>query len=70
MMRKILKKLRVEWDFTQEKMAMRLGVSRTTYCNIENGKAKGSMTFWLGVIRAFPEVEDEVITKLKERETE
>ena len=66
-MRKLLKMLRAKYDFTQEKMAMRLCVSRTTYCNIENGRSKGSMTFWLGVIRAFPEVEEEVMTKLKER---
>lgn len=66
-MRKILKMLRAKYDFTQEKMAMRLSVSRTTYCNIENGRSKGSMTFWLGVMRAFPEVEGEVLDILKER---
>jgi DNA-binding XRE family transcriptional regulator len=66
-MRKNLKMLRVENDFTQGEMAMRLGVSRTTYCNIENGKSKGSITFWLGVKRAFPEIEIDEMTKLKER---
>lgn len=66
-MRKILKTLRAENDFTQDNMAKRLGVSRTTYCNIERGNSKGSLGFWLGVIRAFPKVETEVMEKLKER---
>lgn len=66
-MRKNLKMLRVENDFTQEQMAIRLGVTRTTYCNIENGKSKGSMTFWLAVKRAFPEIEIDEIIKVKER---
>lgn len=66
-MRKILKKLRAENDFTQDDMAKRLGVSRTTYCNIERENSKGSLDFWLGVTRAFPKVEAEVMEKLKER---
>ena len=66
-MRKVLKMLRAKYDYTQREMAMRLGVSRTTYCNIENGRSKGTMTFWLGVIIAFPESENDVMTILKER---
>ena len=66
-MRQILKMLRAKYDYTQKEMAMRLSVSRTTYCNIENGKRQGSLGFWLGVMRAFPEVENEVMTILKER---
>ena len=66
-MRKTLQKLRVDNDYTQSDMAKRLGVSRTTYCNIENGKTKGSLNFWLGVIRAFPKVEAEVMKHLKAR---
>lgn len=69
-MKGILKGLRGKYDFTQEKMAMRLCVSRTTYCKIENGKSKGTMKFWLGVMRAFPEVEDDVMNILKAREAE
>ena len=65
-MRKNLKMLRIENDFTQEQMAIRLGVTRTTYCNIENGKSKGSMDFWLAVKRAFPEVDIEDMTKVRE----
>lgn len=66
-MRRILKVLRAKHDLTQEEMAMRLGVSRTTYVNVENGKSKGSMRFWLGVIRAFPEAEQDVMSILKAR---
>ena len=66
-MRKNLKMLRIKNDFTQEKMAIRLGVSRATYCNIENGKSTGTIKFWLGVKRAFPEVDIEAITEVKER---
>jgi DNA-binding XRE family transcriptional regulator len=65
-MRKNLKMLRIENDFTQEQMAIRLGVTRTTYCNIENGKSKGSMDFWLGVKRAFPDVDIEEMAKVRE----
>lgn len=53
-MRKNLKLLRVEHDLTQEEMAARLGVTRTTYCNVENGKSDGSSFFWLNVQREFP----------------
>lgn len=65
-MRMKLKLLRVENGFTQAQMALRLGVSRTTYCNIENGRSKGTITFWLGVKRAFPEIDIDEITKVKE----
>ncbi len=64
-MRKNLKLLRVENDLTQADMATRLGVTRTTYCNIENGKSKGSMTFWLAVKRAFPEIDIDEMAKVK-----
>ena len=66
-MRINLKLLRVSNGFTQAEMAMRLGVSRTTYSKIESGKSKGAMTFWLAVKRAFPETEIEVLSELKER---
>ena len=67
-MRQILRELRVKYDYTQNEMAKRLGITRTTYCGIENGKRKGSLSFWLGVIRAFPEKEAEILAILKERE--
>lgn len=56
-MRKNLKMLRTDNDLTQEQMAKRLGVTRTTYNNIENGKSKGSITFWLRVKEEFPEID-------------
>lgn len=42
MLKKTLKKLRIDWDLTQEEMAEHLGISQSTYCNIENGKRKPS----------------------------
>lgn len=64
-MRKNLQMLRIENDLTQEQMATRLGVTRTTYCNIENGKSKGAITFWLAVKREFPEVDIEVMAEVR-----
>lgn len=66
-MRKNLQMLRVENDLTQEQMAKRLGVTRTTYCNIENAKSKGTMTFWLAVKREFPDIDIDEMAKVKER---
>ena len=69
-MRKNLKMLRVENDLTQEQMAVRLGVTRTTYCNIENGKSNGTMSFWLTVHREFPETDIAEMIKRKEKKRE
>ena len=66
-MRKNLQMLRISHDLTQEQMAERIGVSRTTYCKVENGKSKGSMSFWLAVKKEFPEVAIEEVAKVKER---
>lgn len=62
-MRKNLKRLRFEHDLTQEEMAEKLNVSRVTYCKIENGKSKGTTTFWLNVEKEFPETNFSEITK-------
>lgn len=62
-MRKELKKLRAEYDLTQEQMAKICGVSRTAYGNIERGKSKGSMTFLLNVAKTFPEFNIDEIVK-------
>lgn len=68
-MRKKLKMLRIEHDLTQGEMAKRLGVSRTTYCYIEKGKSNGTMSFWLGLKREFPEIDiDEMAKKEGEEE--
>jgi DNA-binding XRE family transcriptional regulator len=69
-MRKNLKMLRIENDLTQEQMAERLGVTRVTYANVENGKSKGSITFWLAVEREFPESNMKDLVKLKEKAKE
>ena len=64
-MRTNLKLLRVKYGLTQEEMAKRIGVTRTTYCNIENGKSEGGMFFWLGLKKAFPEIDIHEMTKVE-----
>lgn len=64
-MRTNLKLLRVKYGFTQAQMAMRLGISRTAYINIEKGRSKGSIDFWLGVKRAFSEEDIEELAKVE-----
>ena len=64
-MRVNLKCLRVQHDLTQDQMAERLGVTRTTYNLIENGKSKGSVDFWLTLKREFPEADITEMTKQK-----
>lgn len=66
-LRKELKKLRVEYDLTQEQMAAQIGVTRTTYCNIENAKSNGSTDFWLALKREFPKIDIEVMAEVKAR---
>lgn len=61
-----LKHLRVEYDLTQEEMAVKCGITRTAYNLIENGKSKGSGRFWLAVQKAFP---NENITELSKART-
>ncbi len=62
-MRMNLKLLRTSLGLTQDGMARRLGISRTQYNKIENGRSAGSIEFWLTVKREFPHVEIEEITK-------
>ena len=69
-MRVNLKLLRVKYNLTQAEMAALIGVTRTTYCNIENGKSKGSMTFWLAVKREFPEIDIEEVARKEEENCE
>ena len=66
-MRKNLQILRIDNDLTQEQMAERLGVTRTTYNRIENAESGGSIEFWLAVKREFPEVDIEEMTKVREK---
>lgn len=39
-MSKELKKLRIDFDVTQEDLAKMLGISKSTYCRKENGAIK------------------------------
>lgn len=55
-MRLNLRLLRVKNGLTQDQMAERLGVTRSTYCNIENGKSDGRGVFWMTVEKEFPGV--------------
>lgn len=63
--RKNLKLFRVEKDYTQAEMAALLGVTRTTYCNIEKGKSKGAIEFWLKMKTVFPEIEIDELAKVE-----
>lgn len=48
-----LKLLRTAKDLNQIEMAAKIGVSRMTYANIENGTRYGSSEFWEKFQRAF-----------------
>lgn len=69
-MRKNLQMFRLGKDLTQEGMAKAIGVSRTAYNNIESGKSKGSMRFWLKLKEKFPEIDIETMVKEREDETQ
>ncbi len=66
-MRKNLKILRIQNDLTQDGMADRLGVSRTGYINVELGKSKGSIDFWLKVKKEFPDADIEELVKVRKK---
>lgn len=66
-MRKKLKLLRVEYDLSQEEMAKKCGVTRSTYSHIEKGHRKGSMDFWLGLKAAFPDIEISEMAKVEKK---
>ncbi len=51
--RKGLKMLRAEHGLDQQTTAKRCGVSKTTYCQIENGKLAGKMEFWQRLQKEF-----------------
>lgn len=52
-MRHELKVFRVMQNLTQDEMAAKTGVSRTTYNLIENGSRRGSQAFWLTLQETF-----------------
>ena len=52
-MRTELKLFRVANHLTQEKMAERIGTSRTNYRAVESGERKGNADFWLDLQKEF-----------------
>lgn len=48
-MRKRLKEQRVKKEYTQKSIALKLGISRTTYTNIENGRKNPSFSIALKI---------------------
>ena len=64
-MRKNLYMLRHSHRLTQKEMAERLGVTRTTYRNVESGVTAGSVKFWVALVREFPETNLVEITKVE-----
>lgn len=68
-MRTALKQFRVGVHLTQAEMADKVGVSRTTYRNIEKGKSGGNQKFWNNLQKAFNVPNEEMwkLQKLDER---
>lgn len=60
MKRNELKVLRVRHNLTQPQIAEKLGVSKSTYNLIEQGKRRGSAEFWLKLQSEFNLKDDEV----------
>lgn len=67
MKNKELIKLRVDHDLTQTDLAEKCGVSVGTYNLIENGKRRGSKTFWQTLQKIF-NLDGEQIWKLQNPE--
>ena len=64
MKRNELKVLRVRNNLTQPLMAEKLGVSKSTYNLIEQGKRRGSAEFWLTLQKEF-NLKDSEVWKLQ-----
>lgn len=52
-MRMNLKLFRVSQKLSQDEMARKVGMSRTHYCNVENGKSDPHTKFWESLQSAF-----------------
>lgn len=63
-MRTELKVLRIKHNLTQVEIAQKLGVSKSTYNLVEQGKRNGSKKFWLAVQNLF-ELGDAEVWKLQ-----
>lgn len=57
-MRENMVTLRRQLNMTQEKAAMKIGIARTTYTNIETGKRDPSLEVALRIKRVFCTTED------------
>lgn len=55
-----LKVLRAKHELTQEEMAKKCGLAKSTYCLIEQGNRKGTLAFWNKVQQEFGLTGEEV----------
>lgn len=64
--------LRCDMKLTQEEIAAKIGVCRTTYSMIEKGQRSGSSSFWTKFQKAFdiPDSEMWAYQKVYEERTE
>lgn len=52
-MRNNLKEFRIKLGLSQEEIGAMFNLNRQQFCNIENGKRKGSGVFWLNLQKKF-----------------
>lgn len=67
-MRKNLKLFRANKFLSQQEMADRIGVTRSTYSSIESGKREGRKTFWKFLQVAFNIPDEEMYGLMKNDE--
>ena len=59
-MRTNLKVFRVKHNLTQDAIAAKIGVKRSTYSAVEKGVRNGKQTFWQALQKAFDVPDSEV----------
>lgn len=64
MVRKELKKLRVDYDLSQKDIAEKIGISTGAYCLIEKGVRHGSPRTWAKIKEIF-NISDEQMWKIQ-----
>lgn len=62
-MRKKLKEVRLEKSLTQEELAKRIGIDRSTYTNIELGYKNPSLRVALKIKRELDHQDDDIFLK-------
>ena len=67
-MRKNLKLFRTNKFLSQQEIADKIGVTRSTYANIENGVREGRKTFWKLLQAAFDIPDEEMYGLMKNDE--